>query len=326
MTAEREVPGPSLLAVAPVFNEAPIIGEFLRRVADLQGRVDLRGLVLVDDGSTDATCARIQQFVSDTRTGLRIRLVRLTRNFGHQIAVLAGLAAAGAWAEREQIEFVGLIDADLQDRPEHFADLMRATDGADVVYAQRASRAEGPMFRFLATQFYRLLAATSKHPIPTQAGTFSVMRRRVVEVILANADRSPYFPGLRAWAGYRQKGLPLQRDERYAGSSKVGFGGLLRLAVNAVFSYSDIPMRLMFVFASVVLGVSTLAALTMVVLKLLGAVEVQGTALIIVSIFFSLGVQSVYLLAISYMLTRSASEASRKQSYLVMDEQELRHD
>ena len=118
------------------------------------------------------------------------------------------------------------------------------------------------MFRFLATQFYRLLAATSKHPIPTQAGTFSVMRRRVVEVILANADRSPYFPGLRAWAGYRQKGLPLQRDGRYAGSSKVGFGGLLRLAVNAVFSYSDIPMRLMFLFASVVLVVSTLAALT----------------------------------------------------------------
>ena len=314
---------PRLLLVAPVYNEEQVVGTFLERVLAVAPQLDLVGLVLVDDGSQDGTCAAVAEFQRRTRAALRLRLVRLSRNFGHQNAVLAGLATAHDWARREDVPLVALMDADLQDRPEHLVDLAHAMDAADVAYAVRARRGETLVFRLLARVFHLALARMSRLPIPQDAGTFSVMRTSVARVLLDNADQSPYFPGIRAWVGFRQVGLPLDRDARYAGSSRVGAVGLVKLALGALLGYSDMPLRLMALLGVVTILVSTAAAASMIVLRLMGLVKVQGTALILVSIFFSLGVQSVYLMLLAYVIGRAALESSRKRPFVVMSEEEV---
>ena len=232
----------AMILVSPVFNEQEVIHEFLTRVAAVAESAHLRGLVIVDDGSRDKTCEVIADFarMSDR---LKIRIVRLSRNFGHQNATLAGLSVAEKWARDLNVPFVALIDADLQDRPEHLQDLLDAMETSDVSYAVRRSRAEGPFFKFAANVFYNVLSKTSNLKVPRYAGTFSVMRTHVVRAILSNSDNLPYLPGLRAWAGFRQRGVSLDRDARYAGDSRVGFRGLFRLAINAVFAYSKSSHR-----------------------------------------------------------------------------------
>jgi dolichol-phosphate mannosyltransferase len=308
-----------VILVSPVFNEEQVIGEFLRRVADSAASAGLQGLVIVDDGSRDETCAIIEAFAK-TSGGLPIRLVRLSRNFGHQSATLAGLSVAEKWARDLNVNLVGLIDADLQDRPEHLKDLVSAAGASDVVYAIRKSRAEGRFFKIASKIFYNILAKTSKLNVPRYAGTYSVMRIHVVRAILNNADNVPYLPGLRAWAGFRQQGLLLDRDARAAGESRVGLRGLIRLAINAMFAYSNLPLLLMAALGGFTLITSFVAATTIIILRLAGEVEVQGTALIIVSIFFSLGVQSMFFLIIGYSIRRLAADAGRRSAFVIMED------
>lgn len=242
-----------------------------------------------------------------------MHIVRLSRNFGHQNAVLAGLDYAYRWARAERVPFIGLLDADLQDEPEHFRDLLLRSDHADVVYATRASRGEGFVVRNLANAFHWLLSRIAPFPIPRGAGTFSVMRAEVADVILRNADPDPYFPGIRAWVGYRQVGVPLPRSARHAGDSRVGLRGLLRLAVRAVFAYSNAPQT---VFMWVSFGTLLLSVLAIVIfasLRLLGYMQqVQGIATIIVAIFLSLGIQSVYLTLVTYMIGRLGQQRPKE--------------
>jgi polyisoprenyl-phosphate glycosyltransferase len=312
----------SLVLVAPVYNEEALLGEFLSRVRAAAVQAGLAGVVLVDDGSTDRTCEMVRRAASDDT--LPVRLVRLSRNFGHQVAVLAGLAVACDWAERDGHRFVGVIDADLQDKPEDLAALMDAAEHAEVAYAVRASRKEGPLFRAFAGLFHRMLARHARFPIPRSAGTFSVMTVPVARVIVENAERAPFFPALRAWVGHRQVGVPLERDPRYAGTSRVGTMGLVLLALQALLGYSNLPLKLMALLSALTLSISAVAAVAIIALKLLGLVEVQGTALILTSVFFSLGVQSIYLLTLAYLMSRLSSESSHKKPYVVMTDEEVR--
>lgn len=311
-----------MILVCPVYNEEAVIVELLRRVIQAASSVDLRGLVIVDDGSRDKTCQLIGECAAGAGS-LKIRLARLSRNFGHQNAILAGLTVAEDWASELDADFIALIDGDLQDRPEHLQDLLKGMEDYDVAYAVRQSRAEGRFFQFAAKNFYKLLSKTSKLNVPRYAGTFSVMRRKVVRAILSNSDNVPYLPGLRAWAGFRQNGVLLDRDARFAGDSRVGFMGLARLAINAVFAYSHLPITLMALLGVVTLTTSFIAALTIIVLRLAGLVEVQGTALIIVSIFFSLGVQSVFSLMIAYSIRRMAADSGRRAAFVIMEDERL---
>ena len=302
---------PAFLVVAPAFNEAESIAEFLRRIEALTESMPLAGLVLVDDGSADATLAIASQFARSSP--LPVHIVRLSRNFGHQNAVLAGLDHAYRWAREENIAFIGLLDADLQDQPEHFRDLLSQAEDADVVYATRASRGEGFVVRNLASLFHWLLSHISRFPIPRGAGTFSVMRTEVAEAILRNADPDPYFPGIRAWVGYRQVGVPLPRSARHAGDSRVGLRGLVRLAFRAVFAYSNAPQTVFMWISFATLVLSMFAILVFASLRLLGYLqEVQGIATIIVSIFLSLGIQTVYLTLVTYMIGRLGQQRPKE--------------
>jgi dolichol-phosphate mannosyltransferase len=308
-----------LILVAPVLNEEKVVVRFLERVFAVAARIDLRGVVIVDDGSTDATCATIRAFLAGAGGARpRVRLLRLSRNFGHQVAVVAGIQAAVSWAEQASFALVGLIDADLQDRPEDLETLLGAVQEADVAYAVRARRSEGALFRIGAATFHWLLARTARFYIPRDAGTFSVMRLRTARVIAAESHQTPYFPALRAWVGFRQVGVPLARDSRSGDSSRVGPLGLIRLATNALLSFSDLPLSFLVVMATFTILGSLCAALMMVGLKLAGLVQVQGTALILISIFLSLGIQSMQLALLAHALGRARAEASRSIGYVVM--------
>ncbi|MBX7185801.1 MAG: glycosyltransferase family 2 protein [Vicinamibacteria bacterium] len=308
-----------LILVAPVFNEEKIVARFLERVLAVAAAADIRGLVIVDDGSHDETCAAIREYLSRASSPRpKVRLLRLSRNFGHQVAVVAGIQAAVAWAEQAGFAFVGLIDADLQDRPEDLMALLAAVREADVAYGVRASRSEGLMFRVAAATFHWLLARTARFNIPRDAGTFSVMRLRAARVVAAESHQAPYFPALRAWVGFRQVGVPLARDVRVDDSSRVGPLGLLRLAMTALLSFSDLPLSFLVVMATLTILGSICAALLMVGLKLAGLVQVQGTALILISIFLSLGIQSMQLALLAHALGRARAEASRSAGYVVM--------
>lgn len=231
--------GPEFLLsiVAPVYNEAEGIQGFVREVREhaaalgSEGRVEL---VLVNDGSTDGTAAILDQLAVASPGEMRV--VHLARNFGHGAAVAAGLDHARGDA-------VILMDADFQDDPAAFTPLLaKWKEGYDVVYVERASRQENPLARGVFWLFYRVFKWVAATQSPLDAGTFGLMDRRVVDQLGKLPERNRYLPGLRAWVGFRQTGVPIPRRARYDRHTRVGLRGLWTLGMNAIFSFSYVPL------------------------------------------------------------------------------------
>ena len=226
---------PALSVVVPVRDEASTIGELSRRLAGTLAAlgVDFE-VILVDDGSTDATWRAISRLHRDDP---RFVGLSLSRNFGHQLAITAGLEHARGGA-------VAVMDGDLQDPPEALASLLTKFDeGYDVVYAVRASRPEGLVKRLAYWAFYRILRRLSAVEVPLDAGDFGVMSRRVVDVINALPERRRFVRGLRAWVGFRQAGVPVERGARHAGKPKFTLGKLFGLALDGLFGCVESPLR-----------------------------------------------------------------------------------
>lgn len=229
---------PRLSVVAPCFNEESGIDEFLRRTvlaATAAVGQDFE-IVVVDDGSSDATWDIISARSSDLSNLVGVRLMR---NHGHQIAATAGLAVARG-------ERVLLIDADLQDPPELLLMMMPIMDrGADVVYGQRSRRAGETRFKLAtAAAFYRLLGRLTSVPIPRDTGDFRLMSRRVVDILLAMPERDRFIRGMVSWVGGRQVALPYERDARFAGETKYPLRKMVRFALDAITSFSTVPLRI----------------------------------------------------------------------------------
>jgi dolichol-phosphate mannosyltransferase len=222
--------------VVPVHNEQENLVELHRRVrAVFEGAGLDFELWFVDDGSTDATPAILEELSADDD---RVRVLTLSRNFGHQAAVSAGLDHADGAA-------VVVLDGDLQDPPEVIPELVAAwRAGYDVVYAVRRRRAEPLPKRLAYALFYRLLRAVSELEIPLDSGDFSLLDRRVVAVLRHLPERLRFVRGLRSFVGFRQMGVPYDRPARSGGSSKYGFRALCRLAVDGLVSFSGAPLRL----------------------------------------------------------------------------------
>lgn len=231
--------GPDFLLsiVAPVYNEAEGIEGFVQEVREHTGTLDSQGrveLVLVDDGSTDGSGAILDQ-LAGAAPG-EIRVVHLARNFGHGAAVAAGLDHARG-------DVVILMDADFQDDPAAFAPLLaKWKEGYDVVYVERASRRENPVARGIFWLFYRVFKWVADTQSPLDAGNFGLMDRRVVAQLAQLPERNRYLPGLRAWIGFRQTGVPVPRRARYDRTARVGLRGLWTLGMNAIFSFSYVPL------------------------------------------------------------------------------------
>ncbi len=246
--AERLVPeGMTISVVLPVYNEARVLPELLRRVGDaLAACAADYEIIFVDDGSRDQSPRVLDQLAAADR---RVRVIHLSRNFGHQAAVQAGLVHSRGDA-------VVLMDSDLQDAPEaigRFIAKWRA--GYNVVYAIRAQRKENPLKRFLFNAFHWLMSRVATWPIPADAGIFGLIDRRVARHIIALAENDRYFPGLRGWVGFRQAGVVVERNARYDDRPRVSLVGLFRLAKTAMFSFSTLPLLIFHVMGATATGV-----------------------------------------------------------------------
>lgn len=253
--------------VIPALNEEKGIEELYRRVtAAAAGWGDTYELIIVDDGSTDQTLSLCERIA---RTDQRFKVVSLTRNFGHQPAVTAGLHHA-------QGDIVAVMDADLQDPPEvlkMFIDKIH--EGYDVVYAIRTKRKEGPFKRLSYYLYYRILKRLATLDIPLDSGDFCLMRREVVGALNSLPERNRFVRGLRTWVGYRQTGMSYEREARFAGDPKYTFRKLLKLALDGIINFSYQPLQMILLLGTV-LGVLCLATGVFIVVQYLADWTILG--------------------------------------------------
>ena len=301
---------PRVSIAIPLYQEAAGLPALLRRLKDVVDGLPGEGheVVFVDDGSTDGTLDLLHAAASDDP---RITVVALSRNFGHQAALTAAL-------EFVRGDAVVLMDGDLQDAPEVIPALLeRMEDGYDVVYARRDRRREPWWLRLAYWTYYRVLSLVSNVELPLDAGDFAVFSRRVLQAIRDAPERHRYLRGLRAWAGFRQVGVPVERDARHAGRSKYSLRKLLRLAGDGVFSFSIVPLRLAAVVGAATIAVTSLYALYALWAKFFLDRSPQGfTALILVITFVS-GVNLLFLGIIGEYVGRVYEEVKRRPLYVI---------
>ena len=249
--------------VAPIYNELENLPELYRRVKEV---MDSNGesweLVLVDDGSTDGSTEKIRELA---QTDSRVRPVIFARNFGHQIAITAGWDYARGDA-------IVIIDADLQDPPEVILDLAKKwKEGYEVVYAVRAEREGESWFKkFTASMFYRIIYRITDVKIPVDTGDFRLMDRKVVDVLKQMRERHRFPRGMSAWVGFKQIGVEYKRAMRFAGTTKYPFNKMLRLALNAITSFSYFPLQVATFFGFISAGLAILAIPVVIYLRMEG--------------------------------------------------------
>ncbi|RYF78433.1 MAG: glycosyltransferase [Cytophagaceae bacterium] len=299
--------------VAPLYNEEATFPHLIQRLNTLMDSLDLRiEIVLIDDGSRDNTPLLMNELaLSDNR----YNAVFLSRNYGHQVALTAGFSAArGSQA-------VMVIDGDLQDPPELLSLFYsRLQQGYDIAYAVRQKRTEGWLKRTAYFLFYRFLGSISSIKIPLDSGDFAMLSRRTVDVLNAMPEESRYLRGMRSWIGFRQIGIPYERDERVAGEAKYSFKMLWRLAYNGIFNFSDYPIKFI---TRLGVGTSSLAITYLiynVIRKFVYGDVPQGfTATIFLITLFS-GVQLVALGIIGEYVLRIFFQVKGRPLFLVRDQ------
>lgn len=301
---------PRVSVAVPLFNEEDNLPELLRRVGAVLDALPggPHEMVLVDDGSTDRTRALMEEAAEGDS---RVVAVFLSRNFGHQAAFSAALDHVGG-------DVVVLADGDLQDPPEEIPRFLEAhAEGYDVVYAKRERRKESWWLRLAYWTYYRLLARMAKPALPLDAGDFSLMSRRVVDHIRRSPERHRYLRGLRAWAGYRQIGLPVERAHRHAGDSKYSLGRLVNLGLDGIFSFSIIPIRAAAFLGAGAVLLTVLFALYAVWAKVVMDRSPQGFTALIVVVTFVSGVLLFFLGIIGEYVGRIYEEVKARPIYLV---------
>jgi polyisoprenyl-phosphate glycosyltransferase len=313
MTNEPSRLAPKYSLVIPVYNEESTIPELYRRVsAVMDGLNDSAELILINDGSRDRTLALLRELHDRDD---RVVYLSLARNFGHQIAVTAGLNYV-----RGQVAIV--LDADLQDPPELIPDLLALwQQGYQVVYAQRTKRMQESWFkRLCAYAFYRILKQLANVDIPTDTGDFCLMDRQIVDLIDRMPERNRYLRGLRAWVGFKQTALKFERDSRFAGDVKYTFAKSFALAINGLVSFSSIPLRL-----STYLGLfSAVVAIIMAILVLYWRIFIPnstltGFATIAIAIFFLGAVQLISIGILGEYIGRIYEEVKNRPLYTLAE-------
>ena len=313
----NERPSPVLLSVVvPCFNEEAVIPETHRRLAAaLEDVPDLDfEIIYVDDGSRDATLDLLRGL---QQADPRARVLSLSRNFGHQIALTAGLDEACAGGG----DAVVTIDADLQDPPEIIPEMLeRWLQGADVVYGVRAERAGETVFkRWTAKVFYRLFGRIADTSIPHDAGDFRLMDRKVVDGFLAMPERDRFVRGMLAWVGFRQEPVSYRRDARKAGRTKYPFRKMARLAVDSILSFSLLPLRLATWLGFLAAGLALSGIVYALVVRIYTDAWVSGWAALFIAMLFLGGVQLVLIGVLGEYLGRIYAEVKRRPLYLVKE-------
>ncbi|MCR6644732.1 MAG: glycosyltransferase family 2 protein [Terricaulis sp.] len=304
---------PLLSVVVPVYNEAEGIAYFHERASAALKALDGLDyeLVYVDDGCKDGSFEIMRAFAADDP---RARIVKLSRNFGHQIAITAGLD----YARGDAVVF---IDADLQDPPETIGRLVEKwREGYDVVYAQRAKRPGETAFKlFTASFFYRLLRSVANIDIPPDVGDFRLISRRVADVLRGMKEKDRFIRGLVSWVGYKQTAVLYNREERHAGETKYPLRKMIKFALDGITSFSTAPLRIATWMGNAASTVAFIYLLVIIAQSFMG-VTVPGFASIMVAVLFLGGVQLICLGILGEYLGRVFSEVKPRPIYIVEEE------
>lgn len=310
---------PTFSIVAPIYNEYENIPHLYQRVRDVMEQTgESWEFVMVDDGSTDGSVECILELQEEDD---RVRPVIFARNFGHQIAVTAGL-------DYSRGEAVVIIDADLQDPPEVILDLIEKwKEGYEVVYAVRKKR-EGESWFKLATAsaFYRIIQRITDVNIPLDTGDFRLLDRKVVSVLNQMRERHRFLRGMSVWVGFKQTGVEYEREERRAGETKYPLGKMIKFASDAITSFSYFPLQLSMYIGFIAAGLSTLAIPVVIALRLAGSHAFFGQASTLIAVLFLGGVQLISLGILGEYIGRLYDEAKGRPLYIVRNAPEDERD
>ena len=298
--------------IAPIYNEFDNLPELYRRVKEVMDSTgETWELILVDDGSTDGSNERIREMAVKDPV---ICPVIFARNFGHQIAVTAGLDYSRGQA-------VVIIDADLQDPPEVILELAKKwREGYEVVYAVRAEREGESWFKlFTAALFYRLIYRITDIKIPLDTGDFRLIDRKVVDVMNSMREKHRFLRGMGAWVGFKQIGVDYKRAARLAGVTKYPFNKMLKLALNAITSFSYFPLQVATYFGFISAGIAIVAIPIVVFERLTGSQAFYGQATTLIAVLFFGGVQLISLGILGEYIGRIYDEVKGRPLYIVRD-------
>lgn len=311
-------PDPCAISVVlPVFNEAEILPELYRRVKSVLVSTGLsHEIIFVNDGSRDQSWAAILELSNVDR---QVKAVNLSRNFGHQIAITAGIDVSAGDA-------VVVMDSDLQDPPELIPEMWaRHREGFDVVYAQRRTRQGESWFkRATAAAFYRLIRRMSTIDVPLDTGDFRLMSRRVVEDLKRLGEQSRFVRGLVTWVGYNQTALLYDRDRRFGGETKYPLSRMLKFALDGITGFSSQPLRLASHLGLFFAAASMVLTIALIVYRLAGGPNlIPGWTSIVVAVLFLGGLQLVAIGILGEYVGRIHEESKRRPLYLIKDAENL---
>jgi glycosyltransferase involved in cell wall biosynthesis len=299
-----------LSVIVPVHNESAVLGTFHARMRSVMEETGHPfEIIYVDDGSSDDTLAQLERLRADDAA---VAVLELSRNFGKEVALSAGLDHAGG-------EAVILIDADLQDPPELVHSFLQEwKNGYDVVYGKRIDRRGDSRLKILSARyFYRILNYLSDVEIPEDVGDFRLLSRRAVEALVSFPERHRYMKGLYAWIGFPQKAIPYVRQPRDSGRSKWNYWRLWNFALEGITSFSDVPLKMATYLGAVTSSFALLYALFLLVRTLIWGNPVPGYPSLIIAVLFLGGVQLICLGIIGEYLARTYQETKGRALYFV---------
>jgi len=303
---------PTFSIIAPIYNEECCLDELYRRISEVMDQThEPWELVLVNDGSRDSSPEIIRKLAANDK---RVRPVMFARNFGHQIAVTAGLDYSRGQA-------VIIIDADLQDPPEVILEMIEKwRSGAEVVYAVRGERVGETWFKkFTASLFYRIIFSITDVKIPLDTGDFRLMDRKVVNVMNTMREHHRFLRGMSAWVGFKQEGVVYKRAARFGGETKYPFRKMLKLALTAITGFSYFPLQLATYLGFVTAGIAILAIPIVAILRAMQSQAFFGQASTLIAVLFLGGVQLISLGILGEYVGRIYDEVKGRPLYIVSE-------
>ncbi len=307
---------PTYTIIAPIYNEVENIPLLYTRISEVMAQTDEPWeFVMVDDGSSDGSTEAILELKAKDE---KVKPVIFARNFGHQIAVTAGLDYSRGKA-------VIIIDADLQDPPEVILDLIQKwKEGFEVVYAVRSKRVGETWFKlFTASAFYRLIQRITDVNIPMDTGDFRLLDRKVVEVLNGMREKHRFLRGMSVWVGFKQTGVEYERAERFAGETKYPLKKMIRFASDSITGLSYFPLQLAMYLGFVSAGISIISVLVIIALLLAGSQAFLGQATTLIAVFFLGGVQLISLGLLGEYIGRLYDEAKGRPLYITRESMEV---
>jgi len=307
---------PTYTIIAPIYNEVENIPLLYTRVSEVMAQTgEPWEFVMVDDGSSDGSTEAILELKAQDE---KVKPVIFARNFGHQIAVTAGLDYSSGDA-------VIIIDADLQDPPEVILDLIQKwKEGFEVVYAVRSKREGETWFKlFTASAFYRLIQRITDVNIPMDTGDFRLLDRKVVQVLNGMREKHRFLRGMSVWVGFKQTGVEYERAERFAGETKYPLRKMIRFASDAITGFSYFPLQLAMYLGFIAAGISIISIPVVIVLRLTGSQAFFGQATTLIAVLFLGGVQLISIGLLGEYIGRLYDEAKGRPLYITRENLEV---